>query len=207
MAQVDIADTVELDEGGAPVPAEPVEDPGAEQATPAPVIHEAEDDEAGEGLELVRTGWVRLRIRDGETGEVRRWRLRAPSLREFKRMRLALEEVEDEVGALRTVFLAKAGKVAAEMAEARKLPDPEGTERLVELGRQERKLTAEFTDAHETLRVQWLHSVFTERYGRGAALGVDGVPHEDDWPSWVTSPDFYGQLLNHWRHVPLAPGR
>ena len=49
--------------------------------------------------------------------------------------------------------------------------------------------------------VKWVGEAFTALSDRP----LDENP--DEWPSWVGTGSFSGQLLEHWRAVPLAPGR
>jgi len=48
---------------------------------------------------------------------------------------------------------------------------------------------------------KWVSETFVALSDR--ALG----DNSDDWPSWVGTGQFAGALLEHWRAVPLAPGK
>lgn len=214
MAKIDLADTSESGDGDPQADRPPVTDAGPPEdkgspeladavpnvvAVPAPVeMVEATSDEAAEGIDWVRTGWVRLRVR-GADGTIRTCRLRAPLLRELKRHRLDLEAAEDEIEGRRQGVLRRAAEMAVEMTKARDLAEPERSDTLAQLVRDDRKNGREFTAYAEDARIAWLESVFS------GPLGVDGIP--EDWPGYVVHPEFCAQLLQHWRTVPLAPGR
>lgn len=209
MVRVDIADTVEGgDPEGGPQAAQPPVAAEAEAAAPAvaepeapaaPVeVVEAASDEEAEGVDWVRTGWVRMRVR-GTDGKVGTYRLRAPLLREMKRLRLALENAEDEVEVRRQALLRAALDTSSAMTAANDLAEPERTEVMARLAREDRQRGQVFTEFAEDTRIAWLDQVFA------SPLAVDGAP--DDFPAYVVGPEFCAQLLAHWRTVPLAPGR
>lgn len=209
MARVDISETVEggEPEGGPQAQLAPAGDPAKSAATapataaaaaPAAPIEEATGDEAAEGVDWVRTGWVRMRVR-GTDGQIHTHRLRAPLLREMKRHRLALENAEDEIEVRRQALLRQALDTSDAMNEAKALPEPERSDKLAALARADRRNGQEFTEFAEETRIAWLAEVF------GGPLAVDGAP--EDFPAYVVGPEFCAQLLAHWRTVPLAPGR
>lgn len=148
-----------------------------------------------EGAEFVNDGTLRVHIGG------KRWALRRPKVGEYKRLRELRYEVEDaKLVNLRDALLPDE-------------PDDEENPTKRRLGRMDNELASrqrgrDATAANEKLERDWLVAVFDgdpERELKGLAdkpLPTD----EDDWPLWLTQPDFASQLFTHWRSVPLARG-
>jgi len=170
-----------------------------ELSVPVVVTDPEDDEDAGDELQLAKNGWVRFRV-NGE-----RYRLRRPFLGELRDLRLALEDVQDQIGeAAEDVQL-----IATEMMEKSQAleKDESATPAAVVKGRRkmQRESTAkgrELTLLAETLRIGWWERVF-------ATLDVDKANHTDpvDLPAWIVDTNLPGQVLQHWRDVPLARGK
>lgn len=150
-------------------------------------------DEFDERVDLVRTGLVRIRIAGS------RFRLRRPFFGELKKLRLALQDVNDEISDLSDEAL----RLAREMTDAAKsdvvqnLDADEFTEWRRDNRKRSNKASRDLTDMTEDLRLGWWETMWD-------LLSVDGRP--DDWPSWVVDPTFHAALFTHWRASPLGRG-
>lgn len=176
--------------------------------TPTPPPAEAERptldpdaEEATEGIEFVRTGWVRCLI-GGE-----RYRLRPPLLRDFKALRFALEELSDSVGDLSAEVEIAAGEILEEQAAAEANPNLTARERVelrTALRKRSRDEARVLTTRREAETLAWFRLVFE-------TLAVDDVSawvHEfDAYPTWATSGALPHELIRHWRAAPLDRGR
>lgn len=162
-----------------------VESRRARKPKAAPVV-----DETGDDVELSQTGLVRLRI-DGT-----RYRLRRPFMGELKKLRLALEEVTEEIGdAQITLHQVRAEVLASEP------DDDEDPAAVAKWQREKRSLTRQavndLTELADKLRLEWWRGVFDE-------VSLDGIP--DELPVWILDPDLPDQVVKHWRSVPLGHG-
>ena len=157
-----------------------------------------EGDEDGDRLELVRTGIIRIRV--GGT----RIRLRRPFFGEFKRLRLAVEDMNDEIDQLTAEAQGISGEI---VREASNRPDGETPVQFAEWRiasrRRSREASRRLTDAAEKLRLDWFGEVV-----RTLTMEPDGgsVLDEERLPAWVTSPDLPNTMLSHWRMVPSGRG-
>lgn len=174
-------------------------EPEAAPATPGAA--EPEGDEAGESVRLVRTGWVRCLI-GGQTV-----RLRPPFFGEFKRLRLAFEEVQDtlteasedlEIVAQRLVDQARA------LHEDTKMDAGEKVRAQRALRRESSVAGRGMNEQREALMVDWWAEVFRALC---VDLGnVDWLEDPDRMPTWLTAPTLPTTLIQHWRAAPLARG-
>lgn len=154
-----------------------------------------EDDGAAvdDRVELVRTGLTRVWI----AGE--RYRLRRPFFGEFKALRLALQDANDEIAEAVDETLAVARRMTDEQKDQNVEDlDPDG---WVAWRREARKRTNEasraLADVTESLRVEWWEQAWN-------LLTLDSRP--PDWPSWVTDPNLHAAVIAHWRGSPLGRG-
>ena len=163
-----------------------------------PVVDaDPEGDEVGDELHLVRTGWVRF-VMNGE-----RVRLRRPFMGELRDLRLALEDVQDQIGeAAEDVQL-----VGAEIMEKSQALEKDESLTPAQVVKARRKLQREstvkgreLTDLAEGLRVGWWELVFK-------TLDVDAAKHTVQFPAWIVDPNLPGTVIQHWRDVPLARGK
>lgn len=173
-------------------------------------IAEPEEDESGESITYVGTGWIRCMIAG------RRYRLRRPFFGELRDLRTALEAQTDELTAKRQEAELGANhrgkrRAAVErkmLALQQRMDTEELTDELLaEHGDLVRENTAilndstkanrELSAAADDLRIDWFRQVFEK-------LGVDGVPEQ--WPSWVADVNVPAEWTAHWRSVPLDPG-
>jgi hypothetical protein len=138
---------------------------------------------APSALDLRRDGTVGITMPDGTEVDLRR-----PTLGEFRRWRMRLNELND--GNRR--MAAQEGQAAAADAEDEHL-SPE--ERIIRAG--ERRMAADV--AAEERSIDWWSEVI------GTLSGEDTDP--DRWPPFLLfAPDSMARTLEHWRAVPLAPG-
>lgn len=169
----------------------------AAQAPALPTVDAADDEEATpETVVLVRTGLIRMTIGG------KRYRLRRPFFGEFKRIRLALEDLNDEVADARIDTQTIQRKTVAEG----KALDDEGTleddpDARAEWERTARKRARDASrtllDTADRLREEFWTDVF-------ATLSQDGTPEQ--WPGWIGDPDLPGLVIEHWRATPLGRG-
>lgn len=153
---------------------------------------EPADDETGDRVDYVRTGIIRVWI-DGE-----RYRLRRPFFGEFKRLRLAVEDMNDEIDELSQRSVTLGQQITAEAETHDRVKDPEAYAAWrVDSRRRQREVGRKLTDTAEQLRIGWWEDVW-------ATLGLDERPA--DWPSWITNPDLPNRILTHWRMVPSGRG-
>ena len=171
-----------------------------ELSVPVVVTDPEGDEDEGDELQLAKNGWVRFRV-NGE-----RVRLRRPFLGELRDLRLALEDVQDQIGeAAEDVQL-----VGAEIVEKSVALEKDESLTAAQVVKARRKLSRESTAKGraltlmaETLRIQWWERVF-------AALDVDKAKHADpivELPAWIVDPNLPGTVMQHWRDVPLARGK
>lgn len=153
------------------------------------------DDPAGTGdrIELVRTGLVRIWI-----GDVDRYRIRRPFFGEFKTLRLAIEDMNDEIQTESDKLTTLTRRIVEE-AQAR--PDGETPTAFAEWQAESRRATTtatrRLTEMAEDYRIEWWDQMW-------GLLSVDGKP--DDWPAWVTDPNIGNRIMSHWRSSPLGRG-
>jgi hypothetical protein len=154
-------------------------------------------DQDGEGIApLGNSGWLTATI----AGTA--YRLRSPLFGELKRLRLALEAVTDEIDKANEVTQ----RIAADIIEHGKAlagrNDDEHTpaekRKTAKLTTDARKAGRDLVNLADDRRMGWWALVFD-------TLSIDGAP--EDWPSWVVDYNLPAQVMNHWRSVPLAPGR
>lgn len=148
-------------------------------------LPEPDDDDAPMALDCRPDGRVIIAFSDDLAVTLRR-----PTLGEFRRWRTLLSEVQDEA-------LRLAEKQQAEAKADADDPDLTDTERnMRRLAR-----TKESDEAGETAAEVWWSSVFE-------ALADQTVPEIEDWPPFlVYGTNVLPLVLQHWRDVPLAPGR
>lgn len=171
-----------------------------ETDTPVPTDGDADLVDV-EGIVFVKTGWVRFTI-DGKV-----YRLRRPLFGELKKLRLALEDVSDDIN----TRSAASTQMAIDLErEAQAVASSESTisaakRRSLEAKRLEsRKLGRDLVEFADDARMGWWTLVF-ETLGVGDGQGGDKIPA--DWPAWVVDVNLPGQITQHWRSAPLAPGR
>lgn len=183
-----MAAVAETDVGSAIDPGEDDDDGMIVDDEPRP----DDPDTAGDRIELVRTGLVRVWI--GTT----RFRLRRPFFGEFKTLRLAIEDMNDEIQAESDKLTVLARGVVQD-SQAR--PDGETAVALAEWQAESRRMTnaatRRLTEIAEDRRIEWWDQMWT-------LLSVDGK--SADWPAWVTDPNIGNRLMTHWRSSPLGRG-
>jgi hypothetical protein len=181
---------------------EVVDDDGADDDGPMSATEIAEQDvaeheddgvENGDRMELVRTGLIRVHI--GGT----RYRLRRPFFGEFKKLRLAIEDVNDEIEDLSNDSLRISRQIIAEASSHdADTEDPDTYfEWRADTRRRQKDASRALTNRAEELRIEWWT-------GMWKTLSLDGEP--SDIPAWVTSPEVPNLLLTHWRTAPSGRG-
>lgn len=178
----------------APEPEEVEPDEGP--AIPVAVV-EPEADEGTDEVQLVRTGFVRLRFGDTLI------RLRRPFFGELKKIRLALEDAADAIADASE----EAQLHAARLIEQSVAIDADENLSAVEKIQQRRELQHEsraagrkVSEIAEEERLRWWATV-VETIGVG-----DALPGVDELPSWILDPMLPNTVLTHWRSVPLGRG-
>lgn len=156
-------------------------------------------DEGGDRFDMLQSGKCVLVI-DGEVFTFRR-----PKLGEFRRMREALFEREDNI--LRATA---ESNVANQAEEADQAETPEKVETVAALNDVEKLDTLlmptrlrqrALSDTIIDLNAAWVADSL------GQILEGDRtMPAADDWPPEMVESTFLVNLTNHWRHVPLVPG-
>lgn len=153
------------------------------------------DDETLDGrIQFVRTGLTRVWVR----GEL--FRLRRPFFGEFKKMRLALEDLVDEISELAQSSMAVSRQVAAEREALGASPEPELlASSETEWRKRQREAQRNVTDRADALRLEWWVLVFD-------TISLDGKPKKSEWPAWVTDPSVAVEFIAHWRSAPQGRG-
>lgn len=153
----------------------------------------SDGDETFERIELVRTGLIRVTIAG------RRFRLRRPFFGEFKQLRVALADVNDEISELsdEATVVSRAIVDAARDVKPDEM-DPDAWRSWRRENREKsRTATRNLNETAEQLRVAWWDRMWD-------VLTLDGKP--DDWPTWVIDPNLPIALVTHWRSSPLGRG-
>jgi hypothetical protein len=147
--------------------------------------------ESGDTIDLVRTGLIRVTL--GGT----RYRLRRPFFGEFKKLRLAIEDANDEISTAVDEQMRVSRQNVIE-ADEHKDDDPDAyVEWRADVRKRSSVSARALTDLAETRRYEWWVEMWT-------LLTLDGAP--DDFPAWVTDPNIANTLLGHWRSSPSGRG-
>lgn len=180
---------------------EPVVDDAADDVEP-----EVEDDgliardvepdetdgaESGDLIELVRTGLVRMTLGG------KRYRLRRPFFGEFKKLRLSLEDMNDEISSAVDEQMRVSRQNVAE-ADTHKDDEPdEYVAWRADVRKRSSAAARSLTELAEDRRYEWWLEMWDQ-------LTLDSRP--DDFPAWITDPNIANALLGHWRSAPLGRG-
>lgn len=151
--------------------------------------------------ELLNSGLVRLHIGD------RRYRLRRPFMGEFRRIREAFLEVNDELSDLAMDVQLQGTRIRDRVAELNQRQigadaplTSDELDELKKLRQEDRTIARGLTARREELYQQWLTDVF-------AVLSMDGpLPGDDTSEPWLLDPQFIAELVRHWQTRPLARG-
>ena len=171
-------------------PAEP--DPGAEPEG---------EQEAGEGVVLVRTGWIRFTI----GGDL--YRLRPPFLKELKRLRFALEEMADNLADVQEDVEATGLAIAEEQVALEQKADLTPTQRAAErnaLRKRSREAARALNEQREAETLSWFRQAFKTLCVDDTSKWIDDF---DEYPSWATSGILPHTMMRHWRAAPLGRGK
>ena len=166
--------------------------------TPTPALDGfLASDQDGEGVQpLGNSGWLTVTIRGTA------YRLRNPFFGELKKLRTALQAVQDEIetGNDKVMRLTQDIVAHQQAIQGRDESDLTTSEKRKSdrLNAEARKASRELIDLADDRRMAWWTLTFE-------TLSVDGIPA--DWPSWVVDINLPGKVMEHWRSVPLAPGR
>lgn len=144
-----------------------------------------------ERIELVRTGLVRVWI----VGD--RYRLRRPFFGEFRKLRMQLEDGNDEIQAASDDAMRLARDLTQAAQGKADLPPDEWREWRRTAQDQSRQSGRKLTDLAEELRLEWWTTMWD-------LLTLDGRP--PDWPPWIVEPALQGRLVAHWRSSPQGRG-
>lgn len=158
-------------------------------------------DEAGEDVQLVRTGWVRCTVAGQQ------YRLRPPFFGEFKRLRLSFEELQDALAEKSEESEIIAAELVEQAEALRTRKDVPAAERV----RAMRSLRAASTDVARqlnTLREDQLHRWWADVF-RTLCVDLDRIDWLDDadkMPAWMMAPLLPTKVQTHWRAAPLGRG-
>lgn len=137
-----------------------------------------------DGFDLRPDGTILLHV-DND-----RWRLRRPKLGEFRKLREALQERDDQALRLTSARVASLPD---------KLPDDASQADKEERAVSVKQASRDFEESIRSLNVAWLANALT-------MLADSTPPEPDDWPSGADEPDTIAQIVQHWRSVPLRSG-
>ena len=154
-------------------------------------------DQDGEGVQpLGNSGWLTVTIRGTA------YRLRNPFFGELKKLRTALQAVQDEIETGNDAVMKLTQEIVAHQQTIQGIAEEDQTaaqrRKAAKLSADARKASRDLVDMADDRRMGWWTLVFY-------TLSVDGIPA--DWPSWVVDINLPGKVMEHWRSVPLAPGR
>lgn len=147
-----------------------------------------------DGFEMRKDGKCVLTVR-GETHRFRR-----PRLGEFRELREKLYERDDESLRL-TAALNDSVRARDDDAKPDDAAERSQSERLQE-SLEAKKALRDLDRAVSALTEAWMVDALE-------LLKEDEdaeIPPPDDWPPEMAETSFVAELVNHWRHRPLAPG-
>lgn len=155
---------------------------------------------AHDGPAFVHNGIIRFPM-GADTVRVRR-----PFLGELRSLRLALQDVQDQIaersrstGAVGIEYQRRAQENAQQLREGKISPE-EHAELSAALGAEDARTARELDDWREQVMLDWWRDhVF-------APLALDPVPDQLGWPMWILDRTLPGKCLQHWRTVPTGPG-
>lgn len=160
----------------------------------ADTIEHQADEDRGDLVELLGTGYIRIRT------QATRYRLRPPLIGELRKLRTALAEAMDDVADRRDEAMQLSEKLVADaqkIADNESLTDPQRRKQLGAIKAKSRKGGRELTDHADDVRLEWWTKVF-------AALSLDGQPAE--WPASMLDHNLPEKVMQHWRTAPLDRG-
>jgi hypothetical protein len=138
-----------------------------------------------DGWELNKDGTITLTV-DGN-----RTRLRRPKMGEFRDLREALRQRDDD----RLRVIAKHPPLEDHDTEGDEATDDEKLERVLAIQGRSRAMADEVRE----LNLAWVELVLS-------TLAEKEPPPRDDWPSGTDEDKFLTDLMEHWRSVPLRSG-
>lgn len=150
-----------------------------------------------DGFEMRKDGKCVLTVR-GET-----YRFRRPRLGEFRELREKLYERDDESLRLTAELNDRVRErdAAANAANTDDAEEKSQTERL-QASLEAKKALRDLDRSVSALTEAWMvEALETLKEDEDAEL-----PGPDDWPPEMAETSFVAELVNHWRHRPLAPG-
>lgn len=155
---------------------------------------------AHDGPTFVHNGIIRFPM----AGQV--VRVRRPFLGELKALRLALQDVQDqiaersrEVGAVARGFQERGQELAQQLRD--KSIDRAEFDRLAaELGAEDQRTARELDAWREQAMLDWWRDAVFD------PLALDPVPDQLGWPMWILDRTLPGKCIQHWRTVPSGPG-
>lgn len=174
--------------------------------SPPPETAPADEPIAHDGPTFVHNGIIRFPMGEQIV------RVRRPFLGELKALRLALEQVQDDmraeserVDAIGRGFMDEAREVQARH-ERKEITDDERTAELQRIGEADRRTARALDDMREQKMLDWWSDhVF-------GPLALDPVPDQMQWPMWMldggtrTRQSLVQKCLSHWRTTPTGPG-
>lgn len=165
----------------------------ADMLTPPEQVEPEAGDPAGDNIEFVRTGVIRI-LAAGN-----RYRLRRPFFGELRRLRTAWQDYDYEVQDRSDEARDLSKRIKADI-EAMSPDDPERTKKLRALRDESRAAGREHEEFVENGFLAWWVQVF-ELLTMG-----DGTPGPDETPGWLIDHTLVAKVFAHWRSVPLGHG-
>lgn len=154
----------------------------------------AADEANAERIQFVRTGLTRV------TFGGKLYRLRRPFFGEFKRLRVALEDANDEIAEAAQASIAVTRSIASERAALGSNVDGDVlAAHETEWRKRQREASRLLNDRADTLRGEWWSLVFD-------TISLDGKPKKGEWPAWVLDPSVAIEFVTHWRTAPQGRG-
>lgn len=169
----------------------------ADEATARPVVVDADaSDPAGDSIEFVRTGIIRVTVAG------KRYRLRRPFFGELRTLRGAYQDAMDELGDASDEAKAELAEIRAEYDET---PEPDRKTSEAAFTRRVRAVNRGLETLQEDTYLAWWAKAFDM-----LAMESHG-PGLEEMPAWMASnppgeTSLIVEVLNHWRSNPLARG-
>src|SRR5262245_3757822 len=178
-------------------------DSGPQLAEPDPL--------EGNHIQLVSTGWARFPSPFPPAPDTPTLlRLRRPLLGALRRIRIAHEDLNGEIDQAKVQYQTAKRAHEARAEQAKALDEPEKSTVLLASKRQFRQADRLLQDTRDRLLVEWWTLVFgilcPDAPWSHSAIDPT-APEGWEWDSWAIDEPLTVRLLNHWRSVPLAPGR
>lgn len=144
-----------------------------------------------EGIELRSTGTINLYV------ESKKYRLRRPRVREFRRFREQMQDTLEDLDERADAVLSKQQEQQDEID--RRVAD--GGEPMTDAEKRERrKWGRELTAMREDAMLDWWHDVCSSLLDGGTWLDVE------EQPAWMVRHESAVEIVQHWQSCPSLSG-